>query len=380
MLTSLVLTCTAVSYFTLAIVLYLVFRSPLVSLLLASIRVAILIWSMSLVASDTVPADSLHYFSVSASLYEARVPLGEQFLFTGHHILYYLSNQLSFQLFGLNPFSPLILNLIYSLIGFHLLSRSLSDLKLTPYRFSFSFFLLSPELLCWTGFYNLKESLLFCLLSLLIFTTSRLYLGRSTSLWLISSILALSLLFFMRFYIPILLLLSLLAAYSYYQLRVFTTSATITIQRLLLLLLIILVSAYAVVYLGRLPTIDLYHSWQSFSPSFSLAPTFEILKPLSLFSSKYDAQSPLLALASLTNLLLLPLALYTLYYIRHFFSSMYFLWLFLFFLASIFLFFFFPDISGRRQLFSLAPLFLSLQAIGLYQLLTNKSYRRNTFA
>lgn len=132
----------------------------------------------------------------------------------GDQFLYYLYNSYAFQLFGEGYFAPVALNILLTLLvawfGTLLATREFGLSGIWRKGF-FAFLLLHPDILAWSNIMNGKDILALLMHVLLLFSGS-LFLGRRWVTGLALAIPVSLLLFFMRFYVPLLFIVALAAS------------------------------------------------------------------------------------------------------------------------------------------------------------------------
>ena len=133
---------------------------------------------------------------------------------SGNHFLYYLYNAYAFQLFGETYFAPVALNvLLTSLIAWFGTNLAGQEFGLGgPQRkYFFVFLLLHPDILVWSNIMNGKDIFVLLMHVLLLLSCSFLFRRR----WVAALVLAVPVslvLFFMRFYVPLLFVVALAAS------------------------------------------------------------------------------------------------------------------------------------------------------------------------
>jgi hypothetical protein len=123
----------------------------------------------------------------------------------GSHVLYYLYNCFSMNLFGDFYFSPVAINLILTgviaAIGKKVFASHISLTAIQEKIFYF-YVLLHPDILAWSTVANLKDILILCLHLVLILATSLLLKNKIIQAAL-TYLPAIFMLFFSRFYVPV---------------------------------------------------------------------------------------------------------------------------------------------------------------------------------
>jgi hypothetical protein len=127
----------------------------------------------------------------------------------GHHILYGWFNMLAQSIFGEFYFAPVFLNVALTFSAAYWLYRIavLSDFSFNYSRGLFFFFLLHWEVVSWSSFVNLKDTLILSMTILFVYTVMRLVqTKRMRFVGILCCILFLF--YFLRFYVPLLMLIS----------------------------------------------------------------------------------------------------------------------------------------------------------------------------
>ena len=129
----------------------------------------------------------------------------------GHHILYGWFNMLAQSLFGKFYFSPVFLNVALTFAAAYWLYRlaMLSDFSFNYSRGLFFFFLLHWEVITWSSFVNLKDTLILSMTVLFFYTGLRLVQTKRMRFVVILCCIFF-LFYFIRFYVPLLMLTSVL--------------------------------------------------------------------------------------------------------------------------------------------------------------------------
>lgn len=142
--------------------------------------------------------------------------------FGGTHFMYQIYNLLSFQLFGPYYFSPVVLNIILtSLIGVKLYKITLlmsQNEKLAI--FTFVFFVLHWDTISWSNYLNLKDFLVQFLTINIIGVILQSYTKTiiSKRKGFINVVLSVFVLLFLRYYIPVFILFSVIVFHVLYKL------------------------------------------------------------------------------------------------------------------------------------------------------------------
>lgn len=134
------------------------------------------------------------------------------FIGGGDHFLYYLFNAYAFRLFGEGYFAPVALNILLSvLIAYYGTRLAIVEfgLKRQASNLFFLFLLLHPDILAWSNVMNGKDVLVL-LLHVILLTAASIYLRGKLhkALWL--ALPAILVLFFLRFYVPLLFAMALI--------------------------------------------------------------------------------------------------------------------------------------------------------------------------
>lgn len=123
----------------------------------------------------------------------------------GMHILYSTTNAVAFLIFGEFYFSPIVFNIIIgtwaALIGARLLNQQ-KILRDVDSRYFFVFFCLHPELVSWSTVFNGKDTFVL-FMNVLLLQAASLYLQRRMMMAFLSAAIATSVLFALRFYVPV---------------------------------------------------------------------------------------------------------------------------------------------------------------------------------
>lgn len=127
----------------------------------------------------------------------------------GHHILYGWYNLLAQWIFGEYYFSPVFLNVGLTFVSAYFLYRlAIATGFSTPYaRGLFVFFSLHWELLAWSSLVNLKDTLVLLMTIALMYTTLR-FVQTRWARYAVGTMALFFAFFWIRFYIPLLLLLA----------------------------------------------------------------------------------------------------------------------------------------------------------------------------
>lgn len=143
--------------------------------------------------------------------------LKENFEFTlmigrGDHFLYYLYNTYAFRVFGNGYYAPVALNILLTILvawfGTHLAAREFG-LSVSWKKYFFGFLLLHPDILAWSNVMNGKDILVLLLHVLLLLSCSLLF-ERKLGIALLLAFPVCVILFFTRFYVPLLFVVALL--------------------------------------------------------------------------------------------------------------------------------------------------------------------------
>ena len=126
----------------------------------------------------------------------------------GQHALYYLYNVYAFRLFGQGYYAPVACNIVLTVgiawLGARLAGREFG-LTTRQSRALYIFLLVHPDILAWSSIINAKDILVLWAHVVLLYSVSLLYRGRSLHAVIIGA-LGFVLLFFLRFYVPVLFL------------------------------------------------------------------------------------------------------------------------------------------------------------------------------
>ena len=127
------------------------------------------------------------------------------------HAVYYLHNLFAFYLFGEGYFAPVALNVLLTLIiAYYGAKLALVEFKMgkSISKLFFLFLLFHPDILAWSSIANLKDVLVLSLHVLLMIAISHYLRGeRLKSLWF--AVPVIFVLFFLRFYVPLLFAIAL---------------------------------------------------------------------------------------------------------------------------------------------------------------------------
>jgi hypothetical protein len=198
-------------------------RSPVVALMLAFVKAGIFFWYFSFVFDGTFTfLDDWTYVNRGMELYRADVRLSNlaenwQLLLIiggGDHFLYYLYNAYAMRLFGEYYFAPVALNAVLTVpiayLGARLAQRELGVGESTATGL-YVFLLLHPDILSWSSLINAKD-ILVLLLHIVLLNAVAHYLHGHLKRALLVGLPAVALLFFLRFYVPLLFAVALIAS------------------------------------------------------------------------------------------------------------------------------------------------------------------------
>lgn len=133
---------------------------------------------------------------------------------SGDHFLYYLYNTYAFRLFGEGYYAPVALNILLTLlvawIGTRLAAREFGLSRLRR-KWFFGFLLLHPDILAWSNIMNGKD-IFVLLMHVLLLLSCSLFFGRRLAAALALAVSVSLVLFFMRFYVPLLFAAALVAS------------------------------------------------------------------------------------------------------------------------------------------------------------------------
>ncbi len=132
----------------------------------------------------------------------------------GDHFAYYLYNTYAFRLFGDAYFAPVALNVIATVIAAHLGTRLAAtefNLAGMGQKLFFVFLLLHPDILAWSNVMNGKDLLLLLFHVFLLLSVSLYMRGRVLQALMLAAPVVL-VLFFLRFYVPVLFAVALSAS------------------------------------------------------------------------------------------------------------------------------------------------------------------------
>jgi len=132
----------------------------------------------------------------------------------GEHFVYYLYNTYAFRLFGVGYYAPVALNVLLTLaiawIGARLAQRE-GGFSQRSTRYFFAFLLLHPDILAWSNIMNGKDVLVLLLHVILLFSAS-LFFRSHVKTALLLAVSVSTVLTFLRFYVPILFAVALMAS------------------------------------------------------------------------------------------------------------------------------------------------------------------------
>lgn len=289
----------------------------------------------------------------------------------GTHFGYYIYNFISFLIFGTNYYSPVLLNILFSIISGVVLYKTLllSNIDRTFSLFFLIFFLMHWDMITWSSFINLKDIMVLfftiCALNCMIrlkYTKKRLV--PLSTLFTIGFILL-----FFRFYLVYFLLISGLVYFIITQMYKIKSKWTSSIMKFLVLILV--------------PASFYFVFMQLFSSSLSeiggttnvvLGFIRFVLTPLP-FSIEKDYS--FLLISSLLHWVMLPFMLYGIYI----FLKRYFISLMPFIILTILLCVFygsFGELQGPRHRILLLFFISLIQALSLFEIfkLLNKQKQK----
>jgi hypothetical protein len=136
------------------------------------------------------------------------------FISSGYHVIYFLYNTYAFRFFGEGYFAPVALNILLTLLvawfGTILGTREFG-LSGTWRKLFFAFLLLHPDILAWSNIMNGKD-IFVLLLHVLLLLSGSLFLNRRWGAALALGVPVSLFLSFMRFYVPLLFVVALVAS------------------------------------------------------------------------------------------------------------------------------------------------------------------------
>lgn len=198
-------------------------RSPTISLFVALVKSAFFLVYYGLLFDGTYTfLDDWTYLEKGGTLLAEGVNvsnLAENWELTlsiagGPHFVYYLFNAYALSWFGEYYFSPVALNILLSVIiayiGTALADREFLISRGTK-RLFFIFLLLHPDILAWSNIMNGKDTLVLLLHVILLNAASLFFKGKKTKALLVV-VPTVTLLFFLRFYVPVFFALAFLAS------------------------------------------------------------------------------------------------------------------------------------------------------------------------
>ena len=169
--------------------------------------------------------DDIEYFLYAKTIVEKEIPfissetLYELFLLAGGpHILYLWLNFVLQNIFGTYYYVMIFFNIYLTFVLGYLLHKVARDLNFSK-KYSlglFCFFLLHWDILTWTSFINLKDTIVMVLSTALLIICINLY-SKITPFRLLIFLCLLAMISLLRFYVPILIFCSLLVSITLFR-------------------------------------------------------------------------------------------------------------------------------------------------------------------
>jgi hypothetical protein len=198
-------------------------RSPVFSVSAAFIKAGIFLVYFGILFDGTFTfLDDWSYLEGGGELYAQNVGLtnlSENWEFAlviggGDHFIYYLYNAYAFRIFGEGYYAPVALNILLTVliawIGTYLAARAFGLAGMRRKCF-FGFLLLHPDILAWSNIMNGKD-ILVLLLHVFLLLACWLFYSRRLMAAIVLAIPVSLVLFFTRFYVPLLFAVALLAS------------------------------------------------------------------------------------------------------------------------------------------------------------------------
>jgi hypothetical protein len=355
-------------------------KSPIVALLSGLLKSGIFIFYFSWIFDGTYTfLDDWSYLAGGQDLLAEQVGLTNlhqhwEYVTAvggGSHFLYYLYNSYAQRLFGYFYFSPVALNVVLTVLVAYAGSRLASiEFKLSrnQLRLLYLFLLFHPDILAWSNVMNGKDIFVLLLHVLMLFSVSLFYRNRS---WhaLLLGIPVVLVLFFLRFYVPLLFMLALMFS--------ILASSTISFRiRLRFLIIGAVLTAAVTAFLGadRIAS-SLTQIIENFvDPAYGFART--ILTPIPFGTESAYA---FLDFPALFHWLMMPavvLGMLKIYRLKNPFSLFFISYFFVF----IFLYSVFGELQGPRHRVQLDFAFAIFQFFGLMKIFRSlkKSMKHRT--
>lgn len=289
----------------------------------------------------------------------------------GQNMIYYLYNILSFDIFGGYYFSPVCLNIILTFFSAYFLYKFLLDAGLSSNlsKLFFVFFVLNPEIIVWSNFLNLKDTLVHTLTILSFYNINKLLLKPQKRLGIILSIITvLLILSFLRFYIPLFIL------GTFFSLRMLGSLKRIRDSHLRYLLLIIVA---VIVPVGLVILLEVKFSYEVslFLGNFTnpISGIFRYL--MTPVPWKIVPDYSFLLIPSILHWLLLPFMVYGIYFLIKLKNESFNLIL-LYLLIMSFFYGCFGELQGPRHRLQLNFVITICQFLGLFLAFINKEERK----
>ncbi len=228
---------------------YKVARMPVISILVACVKSGVFLVYFGLLFDGTYTfLDDWSYLAGGEKLLDEGVTifnLMENWLLIlnvggGNHIVYYLYNTYAFKFFGIGYFAPVACNILLSvLIAYFGCRLAIQEFGLSRRqgKWFYLFLLFQPDIFSWSNIMNGKDILVLLLHILLLQAVALFYREKFRNSFLIA-IPVIFLLFFLRFYVPLLFVISFVLAIVIY--------GRISMQRRFIYLFIGLVLAWGI--------------------------------------------------------------------------------------------------------------------------------------
>lgn len=193
---------------------FIALRRPVVALVVAALKATLFVaYFGGIFDGSFTYLDDWTYFERGAYIQESGIGLSNLIdslpllvaIGEGDHFLYYLYNAVAFDWFGTGYYAPVALNVIVTgfiaLLGARLAqTERLIDPRLAPAFFLF--LLLHPDITAWSSLVNGKDTVVL-LLHVILLTAISHYLQGRRVLALVLTGMSVTILFFLRFYVPL---------------------------------------------------------------------------------------------------------------------------------------------------------------------------------
>lgn len=352
-----------------------IIRQPFISLIVVLLKYSffILYFSGLCYIYPVLLTDDITYFTESVEVFKKSADLsyfiseeGLGFMGSlagGFHFGYYIYNVIAFRMFG-GPsyFAPVLLNLFFSVWGGVLFYRILrmGGIERRFAKFAFIFFLLQWDIMSWSSFINLKDTLVLFLMTAGIYNIVKINIKRFSVINIIFILVILFVLQFVRFYIAYFLVVAAIIHWLILRLyRIRSSWADIILKAAIF---VIMPAGFYIIFTklfsGQLAQIGDRTNVVFGAIRFLLTPV-----PLNI-----DPDYKFITIASVCHWLTLPLSAYGFYI----FAKKYFITLMPLAITAILLIIFygsFSELQGPRHRISLLGFTILLQAIGIWELL-----------